>query len=120
MSTALALRSMSTTHRTMFSRCVVHSAGIKLFDTIGSGLTNAPAGSLRNVYLVVRDLKAAGSRLLERGVEVDGIRHTTPIDTWMGALLLGSPPRLETTSVSPASRTRMATAGCCKSAGLPA
>ena len=33
---------------------------------IDTGLTDAPAGSLRNVYLVVTDLEAARSRLLER------------------------------------------------------
>ena len=47
---------------------------------IGSGLTDAPVGSLRNVYLVVTDLEAARSRLLERGVEIGEIRHKAPID----------------------------------------
>jgi predicted enzyme related to lactoylglutathione lyase len=47
---------------------------------IGRGL--APVGSLRNVYLVVTDLEAARSRLLERGVEVGEIRHKMPIDAW--------------------------------------
>ena len=51
---------------------------------IGKGLTNAAAGSIRNVYLVVTDLEAARSRLLERGVEVGEIRHKTPIDAWDG------------------------------------
>src|SRR5258708_24062945 len=37
---------------------------------IGNGLTNAPIGSLRNVYLVVTNLEAARSRVLEGGVEV--------------------------------------------------
>src|SRR5215831_21174346 len=37
---------------------------------IGNGLTDAPVGSLRNVYLVVTDLEATRSRLLERGVNV--------------------------------------------------
>jgi len=36
---------------------------------IGNGLTDAPVGSVRSVYLVVSDLQAARSRLLERGVE---------------------------------------------------
>src|SRR5262245_48863557 len=40
---------------------------------IGKGLTGAPAGSLRNVYLVVTDLDAARNRLRERGVEVGAI-----------------------------------------------
>jgi catechol 2,3-dioxygenase-like lactoylglutathione lyase family enzyme len=58
----------------------------------GSGLTEAPAGSFRNVYLVVRDLEAARSRLVERGVEVDGIRHKTPIDAWDGGFAPGLDP----------------------------
>jgi predicted enzyme related to lactoylglutathione lyase len=49
---------------------------------IGTGLTDAPAGSLRQVYLVVTDLEAARSRLLERGVQVGEIRHKTPIGAW--------------------------------------
>src|SRR5215510_12594654 len=36
----------------------------------GKGLTDAAAGSVRDVYLVVTDLDAVRSRLLERGVEV--------------------------------------------------
>jgi predicted enzyme related to lactoylglutathione lyase len=44
---------------------------------IGNGLTNAPVGSLRNVYLVVTDLEAAQSRLLQCGVAVGEIRHKT-------------------------------------------
>jgi catechol 2,3-dioxygenase-like lactoylglutathione lyase family enzyme len=34
---------------------------------IDKGLTDAPVGSVRNVYLVVSDLEASRSRLLERG-----------------------------------------------------
>jgi predicted enzyme related to lactoylglutathione lyase len=49
---------------------------------IGRGLTDASVGSLRNVYLVVTDLDAARSRLLERGDKVGEIRHKTPIDAW--------------------------------------
>ena len=41
---------------------------------IGNGLTDAPVGSLRNVYLVVTDLEAARSRPLERAVHVGEIR----------------------------------------------
>jgi catechol 2,3-dioxygenase-like lactoylglutathione lyase family enzyme len=51
---------------------------------IGKGLTDAPVGSLRNVYLVVTDIEAARTRLLERGVEVGEIRHKTPIGAWDG------------------------------------
>jgi catechol 2,3-dioxygenase-like lactoylglutathione lyase family enzyme len=59
---------------------------------IGSGLTDAPVGSLRNVYLVVTDLEAARSRLLERGVEVGEIRHKAPIDAWDGGFAPGPDP----------------------------
>jgi catechol 2,3-dioxygenase-like lactoylglutathione lyase family enzyme len=59
---------------------------------IGSGLTDAPVGSLGNVYLVVTDLETARSRLLERGVEVDGIRHKIPIDAWDGDFAPGLDP----------------------------
>ena len=59
---------------------------------IGNGLTDAPVGSLRNVYLVVTDLEASRSRLLERGVEVGEIRHKTPIGAWDGGFALGLDP----------------------------
>src|ERR1700756_3998275 len=59
---------------------------------IGKGLTNAAAGSVRNVYLVVTDLEAARSRLLERGVEVGEIRHKMPIDAWDGSFVAGLDP----------------------------
>jgi catechol 2,3-dioxygenase-like lactoylglutathione lyase family enzyme len=59
---------------------------------IGSGLTDAPVGSIRNVYLVVTDLEAARSRLLEPGVEVGEIRHKEPIDAWDGGFAPGPNP----------------------------
>ena len=59
---------------------------------IGKGLTDAAAGSGRNVYFVVTDLEAARSRLLERGVEVGEIRHKTPIDAWDGSFAPGPDP----------------------------
>ena len=59
---------------------------------IGNGLTDAPVGSLRNVYLVVTDLEAARSRLLERGIEVSAIRHKVPIDAWDGGFAAGLDP----------------------------
>ncbi len=59
---------------------------------IGNGLTDAPVGSLRNVYLVVTDLEAARSRLLERGVHVGEIRHKTPIGAWDGGFTPGLDP----------------------------
>jgi predicted enzyme related to lactoylglutathione lyase len=56
---------------------------------IGNGLTDAPAGSLRNIYLVVMNLEAARTRLLERGVNVGEIRHKTPIGAWDGGFAPG-------------------------------
>jgi catechol 2,3-dioxygenase-like lactoylglutathione lyase family enzyme len=56
---------------------------------IGKGLTDAPVGSLRNIYLVVTDLAAARSRLLERGVDVSEIRHKTPVGAWDGGFAPG-------------------------------
>ena len=61
---------------------------------IGRGLTDAPVGSLRNVYLVVTDIEATRKRLLERGVEVSEIRHKTPVNAWNGNFAPGlDPPR---------------------------
>ena len=59
---------------------------------IGKGLTNAGAGSVRNVYLVVTNLETARSRLLERGVEVGEIRHKIPIDARHGTFAPGPDP----------------------------
>jgi len=56
------------------------------------GLTDAPVGSVRNVYLVVTDLEAVRSRLLERGVKVSEARHKTPIDAWDGGFAPGLDP----------------------------
>jgi catechol 2,3-dioxygenase-like lactoylglutathione lyase family enzyme len=58
----------------------------------GNGLTDAPAGSLRNVYLVVTDLDAVRSHLLERGIDVGEIRHKTPIGAWDGGFAPGLDP----------------------------
>ena len=59
---------------------------------IGNALTDAAAGSIRNVYLVVTDLEAARNRLLERGVAVSEIRHKTPIGAWDGGFAPGLDP----------------------------
>ena len=56
---------------------------------IGEGLTDAPVGSLRNVYLVVTDVDAMRRELLERGVEVSEIRHKTPVGAWDGSFAPG-------------------------------
>ena len=59
---------------------------------IGNGLTDAPAGSVRNVFLVVTYIKLARSRLLERHVEVGEIRHKTPAGAWDGGFAPGLDP----------------------------
>ncbi|WP_216843007.1 VOC family protein [Granulicella sp. S190] len=59
---------------------------------IGKGLTDAPAGSVRNIYLVVADLEATQSLLLERGVEIGEIRHKTPVGAWDGGFAPGLDP----------------------------
>ncbi|HET8923601.1 MAG TPA: VOC family protein [Candidatus Acidoferrum sp.] len=60
---------------------------------IGNGITDAPVGSVRNVYLVVTDIEAARSRLLECGVAVGEIRHKTPIGAWNGNFAGGARSR---------------------------
>ena len=59
---------------------------------IGKGLTDAPVGSLRNIYLVVTDLDAARSQLIERNVAVSSIRHKTPIGARDGGFAPGLDP----------------------------
>jgi len=59
---------------------------------IGKGLTDAPAGSVRNVYLVVPNLEATRASLLEREVKVSAIRHKTPIGAWNGTFASGLDP----------------------------
>jgi catechol 2,3-dioxygenase-like lactoylglutathione lyase family enzyme len=59
---------------------------------IGNGLTDAPAGSVRNVFLVVTDIEAARSRLREHSVEVGEIRHKTPVGAWDGSFAPGPDP----------------------------
>jgi catechol 2,3-dioxygenase-like lactoylglutathione lyase family enzyme len=56
---------------------------------VGKGLTDASAGSVRNIYLVVSDIEAARSFLLERGVEVSAVRHKTPVGAWDGGFAPG-------------------------------
>ena len=59
---------------------------------VGKGLTDASAGSVRNIYLVVTDIEATRSHLLERGVDVGEIRHKTPIGAWDGGFAPGLDP----------------------------
>lgn len=59
---------------------------------IGNGITDAPPGSVRNLYLVVTDLEATRNSLLERSVAVSGIRHKTPVGAWDGGFASGLDP----------------------------
>jgi catechol 2,3-dioxygenase-like lactoylglutathione lyase family enzyme len=59
----------------------------------GVGLTDAPAGSVRGLYLVVSDIEAGRRKLLERGVNVSEIRHKdTAGGGWYGAYVSGLDP----------------------------
>jgi catechol 2,3-dioxygenase-like lactoylglutathione lyase family enzyme len=59
----------------------------------GVGLTDAPVGSVRGLYLVVSDIVASRLELTDRGVNVSEIRHKD-IGTgeWHGAYLPGLDP----------------------------
>jgi predicted enzyme related to lactoylglutathione lyase len=78
---------------------------------MGNGLTDAPVGSLRNVYLVVTDIEAARSQLLERGIGVSEIRHKTPTGAWDGGFATGVDPARGDYAASPTSPIWMQTAG---------
>jgi predicted enzyme related to lactoylglutathione lyase len=41
----------------------------------GTGITDATPGSARGTHLIVTDIEAARTELLERGVEVSEVRH---------------------------------------------
>ena len=56
----------------------------------GVGLTDAPVGSGRGLYLVVPDIVASRRELADRGVNVSEIRHKdTGTGEWRGAYLPG-------------------------------
>lgn len=59
---------------------------------IGVGLTDAPPGSARGMYLVVNDIEAARQELLERGVQVGDIRHKAAAGGWRGGWERGVDP----------------------------
>lgn len=59
---------------------------------IGNGITDAPAGSAQNLYLVVSNLEATRDDLLERGVVVSDVRHKTPVGAWDGRFASGLDP----------------------------
>jgi catechol 2,3-dioxygenase-like lactoylglutathione lyase family enzyme len=55
----------------------------------GVGLTDAPPGSVRGLYLVVADIDAARHELMDRGVAVSDLRHKDTDGGWRGGYLPG-------------------------------
>ncbi len=49
---------------------------------VGTGITDAVPGSVRDVHLVVSDIEAARAELAGRGVDVSDARHLEP-DGWV-------------------------------------
>jgi catechol 2,3-dioxygenase-like lactoylglutathione lyase family enzyme len=58
----------------------------------GAGLTDAPAGSLQGLYLVVTDIEDVRRELTDRGVAVSEIHHKDTDGGWRGAFLSGVDP----------------------------
>ncbi|OBF00342.1 VOC family protein [Mycobacterium sp. 852002-10029_SCH5224772] len=58
----------------------------------GVGLTDAPFGSVRGLYLVVSDIEACRAVLTGRGVTVGEIRHKDTDGGWSGGFLPGTDP----------------------------
>jgi catechol 2,3-dioxygenase-like lactoylglutathione lyase family enzyme len=59
----------------------------------GVGVTDAPVGSVRGLYLVVPDIDASRRELAGRGVAVSDIRHKDTAGGWCGGFLPGVNPR---------------------------
>ena len=60
---------------------------------LGTGLTDAAPGTVRNTYRTVTDHEAARTELTARGVTVSPIRHKSPIDDWRGGFQPGTDPQ---------------------------
>lgn len=58
----------------------------------GVGLTEAPTGSVRGLYLVVPDIDTCRRELIDRGVAVREIRHKDTDGGWRGGFLAGMDP----------------------------
>lgn len=58
----------------------------------GVGLTDAPPGSVRGLYLVVADIDAVRRELMDRGVAVSDIRHKDTDGGWRGGYRPGPDP----------------------------
>lgn len=58
----------------------------------GVGLTDAPVGAVRGLYLVVPEIEACRQELTGRGVAVSDIRHKITDGGWRGDFLPGPDP----------------------------
>lgn len=58
----------------------------------GVGLTDAPVGSMRGLYLVVPDVEVSRAELMDRGVTVGEVRHKDADGGWRGGFLPGPDP----------------------------
>ncbi|OBG33536.1 glyoxalase [Mycobacterium alsense] len=58
----------------------------------GVGLTDAPPGSVRGLYLVVGDIEACRAELTGRGVDIGAIRHKDTDGGWRGGFRPGVAP----------------------------
>ena len=58
----------------------------------GVGLSDAPAGSVCGLCLVVPDVEASRRELTDRGVDVSAIRHKDADGGWRGVFLPGLDP----------------------------
>jgi catechol 2,3-dioxygenase-like lactoylglutathione lyase family enzyme len=59
---------------------------------VGVGLTDAPAGSVRGLYLVVPDIQKSRLELIDQGVTVSKIRHKNADGGWRGGFHPGLDP----------------------------
>lgn len=59
---------------------------------IGTGITDAVPGSVRNLLLVVSNLELAVNDLRKGGVTVNNIRHKVPVGAWDGKYAPGLDP----------------------------
>jgi catechol 2,3-dioxygenase-like lactoylglutathione lyase family enzyme len=58
----------------------------------GVGLTDAPVGSTRGLYLVVTDIEKCRQELIDAGISVSKIRHKDTEAGWRGEFLAGVDP----------------------------
>ena len=84
----------------------------------GVGLTDAPAGSVRGLYLVVRDIEACQRELTDRGLGVSEIRHKDTVVAGVADTCRASIRAAVTMRVSRISAIPTGMRGCCKNAAI--